>query len=241
VLLNIDTATEYAGVCISRDVEIIAKEESRDQKNHGAFIQPAIQRLFLHLGIELNAIDAVAVSAGPGSYTGLRVGLSTAKGLCYALQKPLILLNTLEIMAFASIEAYANLQAGTSYRKAPTGDLLFCPMIDARRMEVFTALFDDQLSYHQKPTALVLTDIPADFLPQNKTIVFSGNGSIKLEPLYKTDRMLFHTVEQNVQHVAQLAVKAFAANRFANLAYSQPFYIKEFFTTQPIIKIKNLL
>ncbi len=104
LILNIDTATEYAGVCISNNNAVIAIEQSADQKNHASFVQPAIKKIIETSGYNLQMIEAIAVTAGPGSYTGLRVGLASAKGLCYALNKPLILLNTLEVMASAQIE-----------------------------------------------------------------------------------------------------------------------------------------
>ncbi|NKQ99540.1 tRNA (adenosine(37)-N6)-threonylcarbamoyltransferase complex dimerization subunit type 1 TsaB, partial len=100
-ILHIDTATERAGVCISQDGRVLHQFESLEQKNHAAFIQPAIQNLLLESGLTLPAVDAVAVTSGPGSYTGLRVGLASAKGICFALDKPLILLNTLKVMASA--------------------------------------------------------------------------------------------------------------------------------------------
>src|ERR1700754_982905 len=103
LILNIDTATEHAGVCLSKDGQLLAIESNPDQKDHASFIQPAIQRILSVASCRLTSIDAIAVSNGPGSYTGLRVGLSTAKGLCYALDKPLILINTLEIIATAAI------------------------------------------------------------------------------------------------------------------------------------------
>jgi tRNA threonylcarbamoyladenosine biosynthesis protein TsaB len=234
LLLNIDTATSYAGVCISNDAQVLAAEESRDQKNHGAFIQPAIQKLLKQLDISLNALDAVVISAGPGSYTGLRVGLSTAKGLCYVLQKSLIMIGTLEVMAYASILAIGDVQA-------ESGDFLFCPMIDARRMEVFTALYDVQLNCLSKPAALVLTEIPAGFLPVEKQIVFSGSGSPKFKNINLYKNAVFIENEHTVQHLAVLGAKAFDRKEFADLAYSEPFYVKEFFNPQHGIKIKNLL
>ena len=190
LLLCIDTATEYAGVCISNGTDVLAAEENRDQKNHGSFIQPAIHALCHRLDMNINQLDAVAVSAGPGSYTGLRVGLSTAKGLCYALQKPLIMINTLDVMAYAAKLEIQN-------RKLETGNLLFCPMIDARRMEVFAALYDAQLKYLSKPAAAILTDIAPGFFPNGKQIMFSGSGSRKFREMRKDDN--FYFIENHIQ------------------------------------------
>ena len=234
LLLSIDTATEYAGVCISNNADVLSVEESEDQKNHGAFIQPAIQKLAKQLNIQLKELDAIVVSGGPGSYTGLRVALSTAKGLCYALQKPLIMINTLEVMAYASINELTKSQI-------PFEDYLFCPMIDARRMEVFTAVFDKELKHIHEPLALVLTEIPADFFDRDKTIVVSGNGSKKLQNLNLEQKLLFQKITYNVQNLATLGFKAFDQQHFKELAYSEPIYVKEFFSTTSVGKIKNLL
>ena len=104
LLLNIDTATSYAGVCISRDKTILASRSHHQQKDHAAFLQPAIQEILKEAAISLNEIDAVAVTGGPGSYTGIRVGLASAKGICYALNKPLIIVNILAVIANAALE-----------------------------------------------------------------------------------------------------------------------------------------
>jgi len=234
LLLSIDTATEYAGVCISNDATVLAVEETSDQKNHGAFVQPAIQKLANKLNIQLEHLDAIVVSGGPGSYTGLRVGLATAKGLCYALQKPLIMINTLEAMALASIAALMKVEASIE-------DFLFCPMLDARRMEVFTAVFDKKLNYIQQPRALILTEIPQNFFDANKTIVLSGSGSKKLETVNLEQKLSFQKVEYSIKNLAILGFKALEKKEFEELAYSEPFYVKEFFSPSSVKKIKNLL
>jgi len=216
LLLNIDTATEQAGVCLSKDGEILAIEETPGQKNHASFIQPAIQRVMQASGSNLSSIDAVAVTAGPGSYTGLRVGLSTAKGLCYALGKPLIMINTLEVMATASILANGE------------ENVLFCPMIDARRMEVFTALYTANRQTILPPTAMVLDETSFQNELSSTTIIFSGSGSTKAQIIQHT-YAVFCSTSYSVKHLAVLALLSYNASRFASLAYSEPFYLKEFY------------
>lgn len=223
LLLSIDTATGYAGVCISENAHVLALEESHDQKNHGAFLQPAIASIRNYTGIDLNKLDAIVVTAGPGSYTGLRVGLATAKGLCYALDKPLIMINTLEVMALAVIESEVY---------TDTQDVLYCPMIDARRMEVFTALFDSSLNYIRQPCAMILNEMPAGFFPPQAHIIFSGSGSNKLRQLEVNMQKSFSTVLHNIKQTAVLGHKSFDKQLFNNLAYSEPVYVKEFFTHQ---------
>src|SRR5689334_17760726 len=125
LVLNIDTAVETASICLSEDRKILQVSINENQKDHAAWLSVAIQNMMINAGYRLNQLHAIGITIGPGSYTGLRVGLSAAKGLCYALNIPLITIGTLEMMAFAA--------------KDEPADLL-CPLIDARRMEVFTAL-----------------------------------------------------------------------------------------------------
>ncbi len=222
LLLNIDTATEQAGVCLSNGEQILAIRETTDQKNHASFIQPAIQRVMADAGYKLQDIGAIAITAGPGSYTGLRVGLSTAKGLCYALNKPLIMISTLEVMAFASVIENQKNTVGENDHS------LFCPMIDARRMEVFTAIYDPKLNIVMAPTAMILDETSFFDVLKNNRVVFSGSGSTKAN-IIKHPNAVFATKSYNACHLSVLANKAFGAGLFADLAYSEPFYLKEFY------------
>ena len=225
LILNIDTATDHAGVCLSREEEILATAENSDQKQHGSFIQPAIQQLFAVTGLGFSAIDAVSVTAGPGSYTGLRVGLSTAKGLCYALDKPLILLNTLDVMAISALREKSLLPPDDR-------DFLLCPMIDARRLEVFTALYNNLQQPVLQPEALVLqADSFAAYL-ENYLIYFSGNGSFKWKNMVQHPHAFFLHTKYSVTDMISLSLGAFKLKSFADIAYSEPFYLKEFYSTQ---------
>ncbi len=224
-ILHIDTATEQAGVCISRDKTVLRLLESPDQKNHAAFVQPAIGQLLQETGISLSAIDAVAVVAGPGSYTGLRVGLASAKGICYALNKPLILLNTLKVMARALINN------SVSSQRPVTGTDLVCPLIDARRMEVFTAVYDTSLQEIWPPQALILEQESFNGLLRDTRVHFCGSGLQKLEGLISHANAFFHPSSHSAQDMVMLAEEAFETQSFADLAYSEPLYVKEFFDT----------
>ncbi len=181
LILSIDTATENASVCLSANGNILAALQNQDQKNHAAFVQPAIQQVMKMANLDLNQIDAVAVTNGPGSYTGLRVGLASAKGLCYALQKPLLLLNTLELMAFASIQQ----------QESKSENMLFCPLIDARRMEVFTAVYDKTLNPIVAPQAKILDENSFSDLLESNIIIFSGSGHPKLKTLLHQHQCCF--------------------------------------------------
>lgn len=158
-------------------------------------------------------LAAVAVSTGPGSYTGLRVGLSAAKGLCYALSIPLIGINTLQMMAAAAQEN--------------TSELL-CPMIDARRMEVFTAIYDQSLQKVLPPTNMILDENSfADRLTENP-ILFFGNGSKKAEGIINHPNARFADVSATAENMVALAAEKFKREEFLDLAYSEPYYGKDF-------------
>lgn len=232
LILSIDTARETAIVCISRDGILLAESLGLEQKNHASFIQPAILQLMATAGLQLNAADAIAVVAGPGSYTGLRVGLSTAKGFCYALGKPLILLNTLEVMAHSMITA--GLAGTESSEKTGLTPLqtYYCPMIDARRMEVYTGVYDQQLTTILPPTALVLTADSFSDLLENHNMVFSGNGAAKFSEILHHPHARFVSLPHLAPSITALAEQALANGNIADLAYAEPFYCKEFFTKQ---------
>ena len=223
LLLNIDTATEHASVCLSRGETILGLIESTEQKNHASFVQPAIQQLVETNNTQLADIDAVAVTSGPGSYTGLRVGLASAKGICFALNKPLILVNTLEVMA-QSILSFCR-----STNHPTNTSTLFCPLIDARRMEVFTALYNASLQEVEAPHALIINEDSFAALLKDHPVIFSGSGHYKLEKIVSNPNAMFSTVQHNASHLARLAVKAYQSECFADLAYSGPLYVKEFF------------
>ncbi len=217
LILNIDTATETAQVSFAKDGVILQSLQNESQKDHASFLQKAIAQLATAAAIKLNTIDAVAVTAGPGSYTGLRVGMSGAKGLCYALNKPLIALNTLEVLTVAAMQ-----QSHTA------NDTLYCPMIDARRMEVFTALYKHTLTSALHPCAMVLNEASfADALAQNQ-IIFFGSGAAKWQAICKHPNASFAVVLNLQNAMASLSNTHFINQQFANLAYSEPYYLKEF-------------
>ncbi len=226
LLLNIDTATEHASVCLSKDDTVLGLIESTEQKNHASFVQPAIQQLMSDSGHTLSQLDAIAVTAGPGSYTGLRVGLASAKGICYVLQKPLILVNTLEVMAQSILSYYQS----TAQSINPSAFL--CPLIDARRMEVFTALYDASLKEIDAPHALIVDENAFATILKSHPVIFSGTGHQKLKALISAPGAYFLNIQHNASHLAVRAISAYQSGCFADLAYSEPLYVKEFFDTR---------
>lgn len=221
LILNIDTALETASVSISKNGELLEVAFNKLQKDHGAFLQPAIQQLANKAGIPLNALDAIAVVAGPGSYTGLRVGMASAKGLCYALDKPLILLNTLEVMAQEAISEFDF----TGYAEPP----LFCAMVDARRMEVFTAIYDLEGKEVFAPCAMVIDENSFAQELLNNKIIFFGNGAPKCTPLLQSPSAQLASIYGNPLYISELSLKKYVKKEFSSLGYAEPIYIKEFY------------
>lgn len=223
LVLNIDTAIDKAIVSLSKDGKILQEAFNEAQRDHGAFLQPAIQSISKKAGIVLQELNAIAVVSGPGSYTGLRVGMATAKGLCYALNKPLILIGSLDVLACQAIK-----ELPITKNAIPT---LFCPMIDARRMEVFTALYDQFLNTILAPSALVIDEtIFAKQLLKNK-IIFMGNGAAKWQQLCSHKNAEFFEAQSNSLYMSELSYNKYLKKTFADVAYTEPNYVKEFYNT----------
>lgn len=221
LILNIDCATALASISIHKNGECIAYSENDTQKEHASFLHPAIQLLLNEQNVRLEEIDAFAITHGPGSYTGLRVSMATAKGFCMSFHKPLICINTLQVIAFAARMIYEK-------ENEKNTDILFCPMIDARRMEVFTTIYNYDLEELVQTNASIVNENFIDRENFNKRIIFCGNGAFKAnEVLYKNDIILLapHTAKE----LGQLSTIAFTNKHFADTAYSEPLYVKEFY------------
>lgn len=221
VILNIDTATTIGSVSLAIDGKAVQTLTNHKQQDHAAAVAGFVQTLMKENNITPAQIDAIAVSAGPGSYTGLRVGVATAKGLCYAWNKPLIAASTLQLMAAG---LYAELQ---------DDEALYCPMIDARRQEVFTAIYNNSLKEILAPQAMILT--PESFSSQleQRKIIFFGDGSSKWELMLSSHKnAIFAKYEISAAHMAALSAKFYQEKQFVDLAYFSPFYLKQFYTQQ---------
>jgi tRNA threonylcarbamoyladenosine biosynthesis protein TsaB len=221
LLLHIDTSGEKGFVAIADSNQCLAAAENDKPMEHASFVQPAIAELCRQLNISLANIDAICVSNGPGSYTGLRVGLASAKGLCYALQKPLIALSTLHIMAHAMLSS-------PLYKPG----MLVAPLTDARRMEVFFALYDQNLQVIIEPGTAILDDrFLAEYTPATG-ILFAGSGAAKLATVSNNANHLFTALPSTIASMCTLGYKYFEQQDFASLAYAKPFYCKAFYSTQ---------
>ena len=216
LLLHINTALENAIIGISKGDNIIAQRENAHQKEHSSFLQPAIREMMTEAGLQMQDIDAVTVVNGPGSYTGLRVGLSAAKGICFALNKPLITISTLEWMAFPFRDS------GYAY---------ICPLIDARRMEVFTAMYDRSMKCLSSSHAMILDNNSFREWVEKDLVLFTGNAIDKLpETLTSHENAVINRNEPSLLDQVILGTLATEKKGYADLAYSEPFYVKAFYS-----------
>lgn len=222
MILQIETATTVCSVALANQGKVIALKEINERNVHAEVITVFIDEVLNNAGLKYTQLDAIAVSCGPGSYTGLRIGVSTAKGLCYALDKPLIAVETLEAMAGGIITG------GTGASQ------LLCPMIDARRMEVYTALFDGNGNRVQ-PTAAEIIDGNsfAAQLEQNK-ILFFGDGAPKCRAVLSgnANALFIDDFNNSAAHLTIKAYQKYQAGQFEDVAYFEPYYLKDFLVTK---------
>jgi len=218
MILLIDTAQETGSVTLAKEGTIIFSEENKIAKEHAGWLHPAIGRVLEKAKSTVRDLEAVAVMAGPGSYTGLRVGMAAAKGFCYALKIPLITQITLRVMA-------ESMQS-----QAEENGAWICPLIDARRDEVFTALYNTNMQELMPPQAMILDKSAFETrLAQNPTVFF-GSGAEKLEKIIISPAAHFKTQPDIIQAFARLSQQDFSTGKWADLVYSEPVYLKEFFS-----------
>lgn len=218
LILNLETATKTCSVALAKDGTLLAcKELTSDNYSHAEKLNGFIEDVFNEAGFKINQLDAVAISAGPGSYTGLRIGTSTAKGLCYGLEIPLISINSLKALA-----NLAQVERG-----------LICPMFDARRMEVYTAVYSSDLNELQATNALVVeNDSLAKFDAEAITIV--GPGAEKCQDVLNAENYTYNLeVAVSAKGMMTLSDAKFKASNFEDVAYFEPAYLKDFVAGPP--------
>ena len=215
LILNIDTTTEHASICLADDSSNLFVSSNDLQKEHASWLHPIIKKSLEASGKKATDLVAIGITAGPGSYTGLRVAMATAKGLCYALNIPLIAINTLEAMASIAVEQ------DTDY---------ICPMIDARRMEVFTALYDKKVSCIINPCTIILDEKSFYESLQHKRILFFGTGKNKFEKIIFEKNAIFKNLIFNASHLASITYRKYTQSEFNSLHLTEPLYIKEHHT-----------
>ncbi len=235
-ILNIETATRVCSVALSVDGNVVALQESKSRNSHAEQITLFSEQVIYQAGMSFRDLDAVAISKGPGSYTGLRIGVSTAKGFCYSLDIPLIAVGTLPALAQGMIGKI------TEEGNHPE-DFLYCPMIDARRMEVYTALYDHQLMEVKQVEAEVITENSfARWFREGKKILFLGDGALKCKPLLSANPGAVFTEQEflpSAAFMAYLTEARFQNQEFEDVAYFEPFYLKDFVPGIPKVKGLN--
>lgn len=218
LILNIETATKNCSVALSLDGECIQLKEVAEQGySHAEKLHLFIEEVLATAGYQYNDLSAVAVSQGPGSYTGLRIGVSAAKGLCFALDLPLIAVDTLEILA----------------SKVKVTDGLIVPMIDARRMEVYSAIFNEHHEKVVETQAEIITE--SSFGNYEEKLYFLGDGSAKCKSELIKPNFIFldSFVYPSANEMTAISNKKFCESQFADVAYFEPYYLKDFVATSP--------
>ena len=263
MILCLETSTAVCSVALVKDGKVIALRESLDGQNHAEKITVFIDEVMKEANVSYRDLDAVATSMGPGSYTGLRIGVSTAKGLCYAMEKPLIAVDTLAAMAHGfndykttRLQDYKEVAETQRHRdaefkaqssefktqssefKAQSSESILCPMIDARRMEVYSAFFNEQLERISETNAIIIDENSFMEMKQNDHLYLFGDGADKLASLFENDENItvverFHC---SAAYMAELADKAFKNKDFVDTAYFEPFYLKNFVPGMPKVK-----
>lgn len=221
-LIHIESSSTVCSVALSDNENLIALKELNNGYTHAENLHVFIQQLLKEQQIKTTQLAAVSISSGPGSYTGLRIGFSAAKGLAYALNIPLITIDTLKALTCIAMEQIKE-------------DVLFVPMMDARRMEVFCATYNEQLTELVAPKALILNEESVQQFSMGKPVCFFGDGMPKAKSLLQTisEAHFIENILPSAKALVQLAFEKYQAKDFADTAYSEPFYLKEFFFHTP--------
>lgn len=226
IILNIETSTQVCSASVAKNGEVLAMRESFEDRSHASLLTVFINELFDELNIDAESLDAVSISEGPGSYTGLRIGVSVAKGLCYAKNIPLIAVSTLQAMALMASE------------KVTENNVLFCSMIDARRMEVYSSLFNKNMEQVRETLAEIIDETSFSVQLEKQKIVFYGNGADKCKDMITHPNASFLAeIHPSAKYMAKLSQQAFNNKQFKDVAYFEPFYLKDFVATTPKKKV----
>jgi tRNA threonylcarbamoyladenosine biosynthesis protein TsaB len=235
LLLNIETSTAICSVALGKDGELLALKENKEGMKHASHLTVFIENILKENSLSISDLDGVAISMGPGSYTGLRIGVSTAKGICYGAGIPLVAVSTLQSMTKALQDSSNLLQEVKN-----SDEVYFCPMIDARRMEVYTALYDSKGEMVKEISAEIIDENSFAEELSKREIVFFGDGSGKCKEQIKNENGIFiDNVEATAVGMIKLAEEKFNENQLEDVAYFEPFYLKDFVATTPKKNIFN--
>ncbi|MCW3104746.1 MAG: tsaB [Bacteroidetes bacterium] len=221
LILNLETATTACSVSLCKDGELLALKELNGEYTHAENLTLFVADVLKQANVQINELDAIAVSKGPGSYTGLRIGVSTAKGLCYSLGKPLIAINTLYSMMNGIIHS------PSSILHSPT---LLCPMLDARRMEVYCAVYDSTGNEIRATAAEIIDEHSFAELLKEQAVYFFGDGAAKCKPALSQSKNAFFIddIYPSAKDMILSSERAFREAQFEDVAYFEPFYLKDF-------------
>ena len=234
MILCLETATPSCSVALVHNGEVLACEEDPKGQNHSEKITLFIDSVMKKAGISYDQLDAVAVSMGPGSYTGLRIGVSTAKGICYAVSKPLIAVETLEAMAYGG-----KLVISSEVEKSSlNGNIMLVPAIDARRMEVYAAIFDENVNKIKDTEAVIIDENSFADLKKDHHLYLFGDGADKCAELFANDDKITVIKEFycSAKYMNTIAQQKFNNKDFVDVAYFEPFYLKDFVPGTPTVK-----
>jgi tRNA threonylcarbamoyladenosine biosynthesis protein TsaB len=236
MILLIETSTPICSVALAKGAEVLAVRENHEGLSHAKLAAIFVEEIMKEAGVNLSDLNAVAISKGPGSYTGLRIGVSVAKGLCYALNKPLIAVSSLQALAQVAAEHYKAPSCRAESRHPLATEPLFIPMIDARRMEVYSAVYNSKNE--------CLRNVQADIIDQNsyteyvQPLVLLGDGAKKCEEIFKNNPQfrIDETLKFSAKNMISLAQNAFENRDFVDVAYFEPFYLKDFIAGKSSVK-----
>lgn len=227
-ILHLETSSTICSVAISKGPSIVSLKELNEGYTHAENLHEFVDACIQSGGISMNQLNAISVSKGPGSYTGLRIGVSAAKGYAVALNIPLLAVNTLLILA------------NHAKSKSSKNGSCFVPMIDARREEVFCAIFDSSMNVKKETCALILSEENTNFFPTDQHFYFFGSGAEKARKyLEKYNAEFLEGIEPSAKLMVEPALNKFRDSDFEDTAYFEPFYLKEFFSTAKLVKLPD--
>lgn len=231
LILSLETSTTICSAALHDDGKLLSSKELLTPQSASSQLAPIIDQLLKESKILPKEIKAVAVASGPGSYTGLRIGVATAKGLCYGLQIPLIAINTLELMAYQVVNSSTS---PSPPERGPGGEALLCPMLDARRMEVYCFLSDLDLNIVEPTQAKIMDEQSfSEWLDQN-VILFFGNGADKCRDIINHSNAKFiEGINPSAIQLGEMAFQKFSKSEFEDLSSFEPHYLKEFMVKKP--------
>ena len=231
MIICLETATNLCSVALCDSAGVISLKENNESKSHASMLTVFIEELLRDQGIRARDLEAVAVSKGPGSYTGLRIGVSVAKGIAYGASIPLIGIET-------TLSMFRGILQSRNFSGVSDSNLLFCPMLDARRMEVYYAIYDSGGNKVKDISAEIVNEKTFVSIPESQKIIFFGDGALKCKKVINRENALFVDFVISASYMHKPVLQAFKDKHFEDVANFEPFYLKDFITSKPR---KNIL